>query len=62
MATVMAKKNIPVKRKNKMKSLGESTGTWHTVVLSYMCFIPTKDSIINNGRKHLYPKCGRKER
>ena len=41
MATVMAKKNIPVKRKNKMKSLGESTGTWHTVVLSYMCLIPT---------------------
>ena len=51
MATVMAKKNIPVKRKNKMKSLGESTGTWHTVVLSYMCLIPTKDSIYQQWEK-----------
>ena len=44
-------KNIPVKRKNKMKSLGESTGTWHTVVLSYMCLIPTKDSIYQQWEK-----------
>ena len=51
MATVMAKKNIPVKRKNKMKSLGESTGTWHTVVLSYMYLIPTKDSIYQQWEK-----------